>query len=324
MSGNSGALCCSASSGRPGGEVGAPDRQPPVAQRGAHEQPVRLEHERAVVLERVLRLRARWLGRERRGEQRHVGRRHHLAPERRRGEQHDGQREEGQGRRGAAAGVRQVHGRAAYPRACDRGAMASRLLCHALGGGLGPVTRTRAVLEATGFDGAVALLAAPGAAAVAGGLELRSPGSDDAADPPALARWIARRSRTGRRTRCSSTRSPAASRRAVRPRRARRAGASPHRAAAALGAATRGGSRAAAALRRGPRRRAAAPGPRARARRPRRVGRAARPPRPAARGRHRRPARARPGSSSTPARRARSARSPGSPTSAAATRPCTS
>ena len=70
--------------------------------------------------------------------------------------------------------------------------MASRLLCHALGGGLGPVTRTRAVLEASGFDGAVALLAAPGAAPVAGGLELRSPGYDDAADPPALARWIAR------------------------------------------------------------------------------------------------------------------------------------
>ena len=70
--------------------------------------------------------------------------------------------------------------------------MATRLLCHALGGGLGPVTRTRAVLEASGLDGAVALLAAPGAAAVAGGLELRSPGYDDAADPPALARWIAR------------------------------------------------------------------------------------------------------------------------------------
>ena len=70
--------------------------------------------------------------------------------------------------------------------------MASRLLCHALGGGLGPVTRTRAVLEASGFDGAVALLAAPTAAPLAGGLELRSPGYDDAADPPALARWIAR------------------------------------------------------------------------------------------------------------------------------------
>ena len=71
-------------------------------------------------------------------------------------------------------------------------AMATRLLCHALGGGLGPVTRTRAVLDATAFDGAVALLAAPDAAPAAGGLELRSPGPDDAADPPALARWIAR------------------------------------------------------------------------------------------------------------------------------------
>src|SRR5918999_1811544 len=70
--------------------------------------------------------------------------------------------------------------------------MARRLLAYALGGGLGPVTRTRAGLAATGWDGEVTLLAAPEAARVAGGLELLSPGYDDAADPAALGRWVAR------------------------------------------------------------------------------------------------------------------------------------
>jgi hypothetical protein len=67
-----------------------------------------------------------------------------------------------------------------------------RLLCYALGGGLGHVTRTRAVLAATGFDGEAILLAAPGAARAAGGMELLTPGFDDAADPVALGRWLAR------------------------------------------------------------------------------------------------------------------------------------
>ena len=114
--------------------------------------------------------------------------------------------------------------------------MATRLLCHALGGGLGPVTRTRAVLEASGFDGAVALLAAPGAAAVAGGLELRSPGYDDAADPPALARWMRAPDRRLGGRRAARRRAPRRrDGRVVRARRARRARAAPHRAAAALG-----------------------------------------------------------------------------------------
>ena len=70
--------------------------------------------------------------------------------------------------------------------------MARRALCYALGGGLGHVTRTRAVLEATGWDGEAVLLAAPDAAPAAGGLELLSPAYDDAADPAALGRWVAR------------------------------------------------------------------------------------------------------------------------------------
>ena len=70
--------------------------------------------------------------------------------------------------------------------------MARRLLCYALGGGLGHVTRTRAVLEATGWDGDAVLLAAPDALPAAGGLELLAPDYDDAADPAALGRWVAR------------------------------------------------------------------------------------------------------------------------------------
>jgi hypothetical protein len=54
------------------------------------------------------------------------------------------------------------------------------------------VTRTRAVLATTGWDGEAVLLAAPDAAPAAGGLELLSPAYDDAADPVALGRWVAR------------------------------------------------------------------------------------------------------------------------------------
>ena len=138
--------------------------------------------------------------------------------------------------------------------------MARRVLCYALGGGLGHVTRTRAVLEAAGWDGEAVLLAAPDAAAAAGGLELLSPGYDDAADPAALGALGRARDRRPRAGRAARRRLPGRrARRAVRPRGARRAGAPPHRAAAALGrlrAALRG---AAAALRRGRRGRAAAP-----------------------------------------------------------------
>jgi hypothetical protein len=70
--------------------------------------------------------------------------------------------------------------------------LARRLLAYALGGGLGPVSRTRAVLAATGWDGEVAVLAAPGAERAAGGLELLVPGFDDAAEPAALGRWVGR------------------------------------------------------------------------------------------------------------------------------------
>jgi hypothetical protein len=70
--------------------------------------------------------------------------------------------------------------------------VARRLLCYALGGGLGPLIRTRDVLAATGWDGDVAVLAAPGSEPAAGGLELRVPGFDDASDPAALAAWVAR------------------------------------------------------------------------------------------------------------------------------------
>ena len=67
------------------------------------------------------------------------------------------------------------------------------LLCYAMGGGFGPVLRTRAVLAALGWDrDAVAVLAAPGAARVVGDLELIAPSWDDAAEPAALGRWIAR------------------------------------------------------------------------------------------------------------------------------------
>ena len=62
-----------------------------------------------------------------------------------------------------------------------------------MGGGFGPVLRTRAVLAAMGWDrDAVAVLAAPGAERVAGDLELIAPSWDDAADPAALGRWVAR------------------------------------------------------------------------------------------------------------------------------------
>jgi len=66
------------------------------------------------------------------------------------------------------------------------------LLGYAMGGGFGPVTRTRAVLAALGRDGDAAVLAAPGAERVAGDLELIAPSWDDAADPAALGRWLAR------------------------------------------------------------------------------------------------------------------------------------
>ena len=67
------------------------------------------------------------------------------------------------------------------------------LLCYAMGGGFGPVLRTRAVLAAMGWErDAIAVLAAPGAERVAGDLELIAPSWDDAADPAALGRWIAR------------------------------------------------------------------------------------------------------------------------------------
>jgi hypothetical protein len=69
--------------------------------------------------------------------------------------------------------------------------VARRLLCYALGGGLGPLIRTRAVLAALGWNGDVAVLAAPGSEPAAGGLELRVPGFDDAADPAALGAWVA-------------------------------------------------------------------------------------------------------------------------------------
>ena len=48
------------------------------------------------------------------------------------------------------------------------------------------------MLEAVGWDGEAVLLAAPDAAPAAGGLELLSPDYDDAADPAALGRWVAR------------------------------------------------------------------------------------------------------------------------------------
>ena len=70
--------------------------------------------------------------------------------------------------------------------------MARRLLGYALGGGLGPLTRTRAVLAALGWDGEVAVLAAPGSEPAGNGLELLVPGFDDAADPAALGAWVAR------------------------------------------------------------------------------------------------------------------------------------
>jgi hypothetical protein len=49
------------------------------------------------------------------------------------------------------------------------------------------------VLAATGWDGEIAVLAAPGAERAAGGLELLVPGFDDAADPAALGAWVARK-----------------------------------------------------------------------------------------------------------------------------------
>jgi hypothetical protein len=48
------------------------------------------------------------------------------------------------------------------------------------------------VLAALGWERDVAVLAAPGAEAAAGGLELLVPGFDDAADPVALGAWVGR------------------------------------------------------------------------------------------------------------------------------------
>jgi hypothetical protein len=48
------------------------------------------------------------------------------------------------------------------------------------------------VLAALGWEGEVAVLAAPGAEPAGGGLELLVPGFDDAADPVALGAWVAR------------------------------------------------------------------------------------------------------------------------------------
>jgi hypothetical protein len=48
------------------------------------------------------------------------------------------------------------------------------------------------VLAALGWERDVAVLAAPGAEAAAGGLELLVPGFDEAADPAALGAWVAR------------------------------------------------------------------------------------------------------------------------------------
>jgi hypothetical protein len=48
------------------------------------------------------------------------------------------------------------------------------------------------VVEALGWDGDIAVLAAPGTERAAGGLELMVPGFDDAADPAALGAWVTR------------------------------------------------------------------------------------------------------------------------------------
>lgn len=67
----------------------------------------------------------------------------------------------------------------------------TRTLCYALGGGLGPITRTRAVLAATGTaDGAV-LLAAPPPGAGPPGADVRTPSAEAASDAAALGRWVA-------------------------------------------------------------------------------------------------------------------------------------
>ena len=192
------------------------------------------------------------------------------------------------------------------------------------GAASGRVTRTRAVLEATGFDGAVALLAAPAAAPLGrrAGAAL-TPAYDDAADPPALARWIARQiadceadallvdalpggvmgelcglaALDGLELRHTARllRWAAYARRLEGP-------LPRYDAAHVVEPLHPGHERALAGLAGAVSRRSSCPRRRPPARRP---GRAPR------------------GSSSTPARRARCARSPGSPTSAAAGRRCT-
>ncbi len=92
---------------RPAGlQLGAPHREPAVAQGLAHRQPVRLEDIRGVELQRVLRPCSRRLWLEGRLEQRDVARREHLSAERGRGEEDDGKDEQQRCDRQPAKGAR--------------------------------------------------------------------------------------------------------------------------------------------------------------------------------------------------------------------------
>ena len=162
-------------------------------------------------------------------------------------------------------------------------AMASRLLCHALGGGLGPVTRTRAVLEATGSTARSRCSPRRG--------RRRWPAASSSAHPATTTPPTRRRSRAGSRARSPTSRPDAVLVDALPGGvlgelcgLAALDGLELRHTARLLRWAgyARRIDGAAAALRRGPRGRAAARGPRARARGARRRRGAADAPGPAA------------------------------------------